>query len=265
MARQRVDKLVVDRGLVPTREKARRLILAGEVLVDDTPVSKPGTLVAGDASLRLRNEPKPYVGRGGEKLAGALQTFGLDVEGIHALDVGASTGGFTDCLLQHGAAKVTALDVGRGQLHWKLQSDPRVRAIEEVNARYLTRSELDESFALITVDVSFISLEKILPALIPLLAEHGQILALVKPQFELSRAAVGRGGIVREPERHFEAIQRIAGAARTLELAVSGVAASPVAGAAGNREFFLLMSMRPETSLPEDGLERQARIACALE
>ncbi len=161
MGRQRVDKLVVERGMVPTREKARRLILAGEVLVDDAPVDKPGTLVPDDAELRLRNPPKPYVGRGGEKLAGALDVLELDVSGLHVLDVGASTGGFTDCLLQRGAAEVTALDVGRAQLDWKLYSDERVHVIEGVNARYIQPDDFTNSrLILLSCDMDKWSLER---------------------------------------------------------------------------------------------------------
>ncbi len=241
MGRQRVDKLVVERGIVPTREKARRLILAGEVLVDDMPVDKPGTLVPDDAQLRLRNPPKPYVGRGGEKLEGALDGLALDVSGLHVLDVGASTGGFTDCLLQGGASEVTALDVGRGQLDWKLYSDERVHVIEDVNARYLGPDDFPEPFALIVVDVSFISLTKVLPALVSILKPGGHILMLVKPQFELSPVEIERGGLVRDSRKHDKAIAAVKKAATELALSVLEVVASPITGAAGNQEFFLLV------------------------
>lgn len=241
MGRQRVDKLVVERGIVPSREKAKRLILAGELLVDDAPVDKPGTLVADDAELRLRNPPKPYVGRGGEKLEGALDALGLDVSGVHVLDVGASTGGFTDCLLQRGASEVTALDVGRAQLDWKLYSDARVHVIEEVNARYLEPGDFSEPFELIVVDVSFISLTKLLPALVSILVPGGQILMLVKPQFELSAAEIERGGVVRDPLKHDQAIAAVKKAATALALSVRDVVPSPITGAAGNQEFFLLV------------------------
>jgi 23S rRNA (cytidine1920-2'-O)/16S rRNA (cytidine1409-2'-O)-methyltransferase len=241
MGRQRVDKLVVQRGIVPTREKARRLILAGEVLVNDAPVDKPGALVADDARLRLRNPPRPYVGRGGEKLEGALEAFALDVTGAHVLDVGASTGGFTDCLLQRGASEVTALDVGRAQLDWKLYSDARVHVIDNVNARYLTPGDFAEPFELIVVDVSFISLTKVLPALVSVLKPGGHILMLVKPQFELSPAEIERGGVVRDPLKHRQAIAAVKNAAGDLGLLVLDVVASPITGAAGNQEFFLLV------------------------
>lgn len=238
-ARERIDKLCVTRGLVPTREKARRLVIAGEILVNNVPVDKPGTLVSEDAELRLKNPPKPYVGRGGEKLEGALDAFDIDVRGVHALDVGASTGGFTDCLLHRGASRVTALDVGKGQLNWKLYSDPRVHVIENVNARYLSPAEFDEPFSLVTVDVSFISLTKVLPALVPLLAPSGSIVMLVKPQFELSRREVERGGLVRDPDKHRKAVESVSRACRELGLAIRGSVPSPVRGASGNQEFFL--------------------------
>jgi 23S rRNA (cytidine1920-2'-O)/16S rRNA (cytidine1409-2'-O)-methyltransferase len=241
MGRQRVDKLVVERGLVPTREKARRLILAGEVLVDDTPVDKCGTLVNEGSTLRLRHPPKPYVGRGGEKLAGALAALAFDVSGLHVLDVGASTGGFTDCLLQHGAAEVTALDVGRGQLHWKLYSDERVHVIEDVNARHIQPGDFDEPFALVVVDVSFISLTKVLPALVSILEPKGHILMLVKPQFELSPEEVERGGVIRDSKKHDKAVASVKAKAGELELSVLTVTPSPITGAAGNQEFFLLV------------------------
>lgn len=246
MGRQRVDRLVVERGLVPSREKARRLILAGEVLVDDVPVDKPGTLVSDDARLRLRTPPKPYVGRGGEKLEGALEALGLDVAGMHVLDVGASTGGFTDCLLQRGASDVTALDVGRGQLDWKLYSDERVHVVEEVNARYLDSESFPEPFELIVVDVSFISLTKVLPALVSALKPGGRILMLVKPQFELSRAEIEAGGLVRDPDKHEKAISSVEKTATGLRLSTLACVPSPITGATGNQEFFLLVESDDE-------------------
>lgn len=241
MGRQRVDKLVVERGMVPTREKARRLILAGEVLVDETPVDKPGTLVAENAELRLRHPPKPFVGRGGEKLAGALDELELDVSGLHVLDVGASTGGFTDCLLQRGAAEVTALDVGRGQLDWKLYSDERVHVVEDVNARHLKREDFAETFVLIVADVSFISLTKVLPALASVLRPGGRVLMLVKPQFELSPQEIERGGLVHDAAKHEKAIASVRAKAAELRLTALAVVPSPITGASGNQEFFLLV------------------------
>jgi 23S rRNA (cytidine1920-2'-O)/16S rRNA (cytidine1409-2'-O)-methyltransferase len=238
-----VDRLVVERGLVSSREKARRLILAGEVLVNDSRVDKPGTLVSDTASIRLRTAPKPYVGRGGEKLEGALDAVGLDVTGMRAIDIGSSTGGFTDCLLQRGAAHVTAVDVGRGQLDWKLASDPRVLVMDGVNARYLKPSDFAEPFEpfdIATVDVSFISLTKILPAVAGLLRRESYLFALVKPQFELEPRDIEKGGLVTSPERRFAAVQRVLRAALACGLAPSDVIASPIAGASGNQEFFVV-------------------------
>jgi 23S rRNA (cytidine1920-2'-O)/16S rRNA (cytidine1409-2'-O)-methyltransferase len=265
MGRRRVDKLVVERGLSPTREKARRIILAGGLLVDERPVDKPGALVPEEATLRLRHPPKPFVGRGGEKLAGALDAFDLDPTGLRILDVGASTGGFTDCLLQRGAAAVTALDVGRGQLDWKLYSDPRVRVIEDVNARYLKPTDFPEPFDLVTVDVSFISLAKILPALAPLIRNEGLLLALVKPQFELGPEAVERGGIVRSPARHLEAIESAAAAALKEHLELLEVTASAITGASGNQEYFVLARKGGKPGREAAEWTRRARRACGME
>jgi len=238
--RSRVDKLVVERGLADSREKARRLILAGDVLVDEAPVDKPGSMVRADAEIRLRRPQKSFVGRGGEKLRGAIDALGLDPSGLRVLDVGASTGGFTDCLLQRGALAVTALDVGKGQLDWKLYSDPRVLVIEGVNARYLDPRDFPEPFDLATLDLSFISLTKVLPAIVPLVKPQGMLLMLVKPQFELSPSDIERGGLVRDEGKHREAIASVARAAEGLGLRVEGVVPSPIRGATGNQEYFLL-------------------------
>ena len=238
--RSRVDKLVVERGLADSREKARRLILAGDVLVDEAPVDKPGSMVRADAEIRLRRPQKSFVGRGGEKLRGAIDALGLDPSGLRVLDVGASTGGFTDCLLQRGALAVTALDVGKGQLDWKLYSDPRVLVIEGVNARYLDPRDFPEPFDLATLDLSFISLTKVLPAIVPLVKPEGMLLMLVKPQFELSPSDIERGGLVRDEGKHREAIASVARAAEGLGLRVEGVVPSPIRGATGNQEYFLL-------------------------
>jgi len=238
--RSRVDKLVVERGLADSREKARRLILAGEVLVDEALVDKPGSMVRTNAEIRLRRPLKNFVGRGGEKLQGALDGLGVDPAGLSVLDVGASTGGFTDCLLQRGARAVTALDVGKGQLDWKLYSDPRVRVVEGVNARYLDPEDFPEPFDLATLDLAFISLAKVLPAIIPLVKPEGILLMLVKPQFELSPSDIERGGLVRDEGKHREAIASVRRAAEDLGLRVDGVVPSRVRGAAGNQEYFLL-------------------------
>jgi 23S rRNA (cytidine1920-2'-O)/16S rRNA (cytidine1409-2'-O)-methyltransferase len=238
--RSRVDKLVVERGLAESREKARRLILAGEVLVDEAPVDKPGSLVRMDADIRLRRPQKSFVGRGGEKLQGALDAFHLDPSGLRVLDVGASTGGFTDCLLQKGAAAVTALDVGKGQLDWKLYSDPRVRVIEGVNARYLDPKDFPEPFDFATIDLSFISLTKVLPAVAPLVKPGAMLLMLVKPQFELRPEDIERGGLVRDESKHREAIASVSESAEKSALRVIGVVPAVIRGASGNQEYFLL-------------------------
>jgi 23S rRNA (cytidine1920-2'-O)/16S rRNA (cytidine1409-2'-O)-methyltransferase len=235
----RLDRLLVDRGLAPSRERAHRLILAGEVLVGDRPATKPGSVVAADAPLRLRARASAYVSRGGEKLAGALDTFGLDVTGMVALDVGASTGGFTDCLLRRGARRVVALDVGYGQLAWALRQDPRVVVLERTNARHLEPSALPEPPELVTVDLSFISLTLVLPALAAALRPGGAVVALVKPQFEAGRGQVGKGGVVRDPAVRAAAVARIRAAAAGLGLRVRGEAESVVPGPKGNREVFL--------------------------
>jgi 23S rRNA (cytidine1920-2'-O)/16S rRNA (cytidine1409-2'-O)-methyltransferase len=241
----RLDQLLVARGLVATRERARALILAGDVLVNGQPVTKAGTGVDKSAVIALKQPDHPWVGRGGLKLAHALEVFHLDVNGQAVLDIGASTGGFTDVLLARGAARVVALDVGTGQLDWRLRTDARVVVLEGVNARYLTPDLLPaelRQFALVTIDVSFISLELILPVLPPLLAPHGRIVALVKPQFEAGRGDVGKGGIVRDPEVHARAVERVAAAAHRVGLTRLGVEPSPVTGAEGNREFLMLLA-----------------------
>jgi 23S rRNA (cytidine1920-2'-O)/16S rRNA (cytidine1409-2'-O)-methyltransferase len=240
-ARVRVDLVLVDQGLAPSREKARALILAGEVLDGDRPVSKAGELVRADAPLRLRSAPMPYVSRGGLKLAHALAHFSLDVAGRVALDVGASTGGFTDCLLQAGAARVHALDVGHGQLHWKLVSDARVVVHDRINVRHLRPDDLPERGDLAVIDVSFISLRLVLPALLPLLAPRSPVVALVKPQFEVGPARVGKGGIVRDPQARADAVAEVSAAAGALGYEVGSHTESPITGAKGNVEFLLFL------------------------
>ena len=238
----RLDRLLVDLGLAASRERAQRLILAGEVLVGDRPATKPGTMVAADAPLRLRRPPSDYVSRGGEKLAGALDAFGLEVAGQVALDVGASTGGFTDCLLRRGARRVFALDVGYGQLAWTLRQDARVTVLERINARRLEASMLAEAPDLATVDVSFISLALVLPAVAAALQPAGSVVALVKPQFEAGRGQVGKGGVVRGPTVRAAAVARIRDEAQTLGLTVRGESDSVLAGPKGNREVFLWLA-----------------------
>ena len=244
MARARLDQRVVALGLAESRERARALILAGDVLVDGVPVTKAGAPVKDDATVTVRRPDHPWVGRGGIKLAHALDEFGLDVRNATALDIGASTGGFTDVMLQRGAARVVALDVGHGQLDWRLRTDPRVVVLEHVNARHLSPADLPDDvqqFDVVTIDVSFISLRQILPVVPPLLRDGGQVVALVKPQFEAGRDDVGSGGIVRDPRVHDRAIDDVTRAALQIGLTRTGLTPSPIEGAEGNREFFLLM------------------------
>ncbi len=233
----RLDQLLVDRGLVDSREQAKRLILAGKVAVQGVENPKPGQKVNDDVEVTLAEPPK-YVGRGGFKLEGALDYFGISVEGKVGLDIGASTGGFTDCLLQRGAARVYAVDVGTNQLAWKLRQDERVVAREKFNARHLTPDDLPEKVDLVVTDVSFISLTLILGPAFNVLKEDGDIVCLIKPQFELKREQIGKGGIVRDPELHEQAVEKIRHFV-TMELtkAWQGVTPSPIAGTDGNREF----------------------------
>ena len=235
--KQRLDQLMVQRGLAESREKAQRLVLAGEVRVAGQVVTKPGHDYAADVEVTVAR-PERFVSRGGEKLEAAFGAFALDVTGKICVDIGASTGGFTDCLLQHGAARVYAVDVGRGQLHWRLQNDPRVVVMDEVNARFLRPGQLTETPALVTVDASFISLTLLLPAVKELLAPGGEIVTLIKPQFEAGRAEVGKGGVVRDPRLRQQVIERVREfGERTLGLNWCGVCESPLHGPAGNVEF----------------------------
>ena len=242
--KSRLDLLVVERGLAESREKARALILAGAVLVEGRPVAKAGTLVSGDAAVEVVAGAQ-YASRGGEKLAGALAAFQIDVAGLVAIDVGASTGGFTDCLLRNGAVRVYAIDVGYGLIDYRLRQDPRVSVLERVNIRYL--ESLPEKADVATIDGSFISLEKVMPAVTKLLKAGGRIVALVKPQFQAKRQEVGKRGVVRDPQVHAAVLGRHVawGAAQGLRLL--GLAMSPLLGPAGNKEFFVLWSV-PEAT-----------------
>jgi len=235
----RLDVVLVERGLAPSRERARALILAGQVTVDGQVVSKAGAPVAADARVELSTPDHPYVGRGGVKLAGALDAFAIDPRGRRALDVGASTGGFTDVLLQRGAESVIALDVGRGQLDWRLRTDARVLVREGVNARALTTADVPHQVTLVTIDVAFISLRHILPALPAFLDPAADVVALVKPQFEAGRDEVGKHGIVSDGAVHDAVIARVTEAAAACGLARVGMTPSPITGATGNQEFFL--------------------------
>ena len=229
---------MVDREMVESRVKAQSLIIAGEVMVNGNKVTKPGTALPTDATLSLKERP-PYVGRGGIKLDHALREFRVDPVGLTVLDVGASTGGFTDCLLQRGAKRVYALDVGRGQLSYALRQDPRVVVMEKVNAHYTF--SLPEKVAIATIDVSFISVTKVLPNALPHLKEGGVIVALVKPQFEAMYREVGKGGVIRDPQIHARVLGRVILWATEAGIRLRSLTPSPILGAAGNREFFLLL------------------------
>jgi 23S rRNA (cytidine1920-2'-O)/16S rRNA (cytidine1409-2'-O)-methyltransferase len=240
--KQRLDTLLVEKGLVESREKARALILAGQVDVEGHGAAKAGTMVPIDAAIRLTGPDHPWVSRGGIKLAHALETFAIDATGAIVLDIGASTGGFTDVWLQRGARQVIALDVGHSQLHWKMRSDPRVTVIENTNARYLEPGDLPEMDAPITrvsIDVSFISLRHIFPVLPALIAAGSEIVALVKPQFEAGRQDVGKGGLVQDPDVHARVVAEATAAAAEVGLRRIAVVDSPITGAEGNREFLL--------------------------
>ncbi|HAD03579.1 MAG: hemolysin [Desulfuromonadales bacterium GWD2_61_12] len=253
MSRERLDKLLVDRGLVPSRERGRALILAGKVVVNDHCLDKPGLQVQVDAEIRLKGEDIPYVSRGGLKLAAALAAFPVTVSGRVAIDVGASTGGFTDCLLQHGATRVFAVDVGYGQLAWRLQQDPRVVNIERTNIRtFDARAFAGVIPDLAVIDASFISLGIVLPATLALLPVGAEIIALIKPQFEVGRGNVGKGGVVRDVAVQQQVVEKISQLAADLLCQVGGIVESPLLGPKGNREFliYLRKNAATSTSLP---------------
>jgi 23S rRNA (cytidine1920-2'-O)/16S rRNA (cytidine1409-2'-O)-methyltransferase len=251
----RVDILLVERGLVPSRERARALIIAGRVLVREQKVVKPGTVVAGDAAIRLLGEDQPYVSRGGLKLAGALEHWKIAVSGRACLDVGTSTGGFTDCLLQHGAASVTCVDTGFGQIAMKLRNDARVRLLERTNARFLEAGALSaetgrSELTLLAMDVSFISATLLLEPVLAAAPGLVEAVILVKPQFEAGRVHVGKGGIVRDPEAHQQAIDKVAACVRELGWEVVETIPSPITGMEGNKEF-LLYARQPQLEPPQ--------------
>lgn len=243
MAKQkdRLDKLLMERGMFRSRQRARSMIMAGKVLVNQQPVDKPGTLIPKDADIVLRGEEIPFVSRGGVKLQAALKHNSFDVRGMECLDIGASTGGFTDCLLQHGAKCVFAVDVGYGQLAWKLRNDPRVIAIERANIRYLEKEAIPHRVDLATVDVSFISLRIVVPAVLKFLRDASVIFALIKPQFEVGKELVGKGGIVRDPALHQAVIEELSAFFRQIHLKCQTVIPSPVLGAKGNKEFIMFL------------------------
>ncbi len=241
MSRQRADLLLVERGYFASREQARAAILAGEVKVGDRRIEKAGQLVEQDAPLEVAARRR-FVSRGGDKLLGALETFGIDVDGVRAVDVGASTGGFTDCLLQRGAASVLAIDVGYGQLAWSLRIDPRVTVMERTNIRNVQAQSVGAPFDLAVADVSFISLGLILPVLASLIGPSGDILVLVKPQFEAGKGRVGKRGVVRDPEVHRQVLESVVGAVADAGLVPRGAAWSPIKGPEGNIEFWVWAS-----------------------
>lgn len=239
MGRKRLDQRMVEEGLVESRERAKGLILAGQVRVGGRRMDKAGALVDPDAPVEVVGPDHPFVSRGGVKLQGALDTFMIQVRGKICLDVGAGTGGFTDCLLQAGAARVYAVDVGYGQFHARLRGDPRVVLLERINIRYLTRKLLPELASLVVIDVAFISLTFVLPVILRFLTPQGEVVALIKPQFEVGKGEVGKGGVVRDPEKHRRVIRRVAEAAIRLGMVVRGLSLSPIPGPRGNREFFI--------------------------
>ncbi len=242
--KERLDKLLVQRGMVISRERARALILAGKVIVDDHRVDKAGAQVLLDADLRLKGEDIPYVSRGGLKLEKAIQEFNLAIKDKIAIDVGASTGGFSDCLLQHGAQKIYAVDVGYGQLAWTLREDLRVVNLERCNIRHLQPDQLDDIPTLAVIDASFISLTKVLPNTLYLLSDKAEIIALIKPQFEVGKGQVGKGGVVKDREQHNLVVEQICNLAIELNCLVLGVVESPILGPKGNREFLLYLQKK---------------------
>ncbi|HEU5315718.1 MAG TPA: TlyA family RNA methyltransferase [Chloroflexota bacterium] len=256
--RQRLDLALVDRGLEASRERARALIVAGEVAVNGQRVTAPSTLVLPDADIAVGKQ-LPYVSRGGLKLAHALDTFHLDPTGRVCLDAGASTGGFTDVLLQRGAARVYAVDVGKGQLAWTLRTDPRVVVMEGINARHLTPGQLPEPASLVVADLAFISLRLVLTALTTVMADQADLVALVKPQFEAGASDVGKGGVVRNPDVHRRVLLEVIAAAQQLGLPLAGLTPSPIRGQAGNVEFLMWAARRPAALL-----DPQRAVAAAL-
>lgn len=248
MRRERIDKLLVERGLAESRTKAQAMVMAGVVLVNEQRVEKPSDQFVPDVQIRIKHADDPtsrYVGRGGLKLEAALREFEIDVRGLVCLDVGASTGGFTDCLLQNGAAKVFAIDVGHNQIDWKLRNDPRVEVREGVNARYLQPQDFPVRFDLVVIDVSFISSTKILSSVVTLLQPHASMVVLIKPQFEVGRGEVGSGGIVRDQEKRLNAIKNVHEFAASLGLKTEKTMESPITGAEGNIEYLAHYSYHP--------------------
>ncbi len=243
-SKERIDQLLVDRGLADSRASALSLVMSGLVIADGEKISKAGSMVEKTAEIRLTGKVIPYVGRGGIKLEAALDSFFINPKGMTAMDVGASTGGFTDCLLKRGARKVYAIDVGYGLLAWSLRTDPRVVILERKNIREMKREEIGEEIDIATVDLSFISLKKAIPKVLSFLRDGGIMLALIKPQFEVEKGEVGRGGIIREEEKREGVVEDMISFTRGLGLIVAGVTASPILGRKGNKEYFICLRKR---------------------
>lgn len=243
---ERLDKLLVEKGLVQSRERAKAIILAGMVVVEDRVVDKAGTLVEHNSRIRVKGRDHSYVSRGGPKLEEALRAFQVDPAGKVAMDIGASTGGFTDCLLQKGAKKVYAVDVGYGQLAWRLRQDPRVVNLERRNIRYVKPEDIGEKVDLAVIDTSFISVEKFLPNVLQMVREGGWIVALLKPQFEVGKGEVGKGGVVRDKRKHQQVLDRVSRFSESIGLKVRGTMESPLLGPKGNREFFIYLEKVPK-------------------
>jgi 23S rRNA (cytidine1920-2'-O)/16S rRNA (cytidine1409-2'-O)-methyltransferase len=244
--KERIDKLLVERQLADSRTKAQALIMSGIVLVDDRRVDKPSECFESSSTIRLKGgaAENRYVSRGGLKLEAALREFSVDPTGWNCIDIGSSTGGFTDCLLQHGAESVVAVDAGTNQLVWKLRSDPRIKVRENTNARFLKPQDFASPFDLAVIDASFISLTKLMPAVVPLVREGGLLIALIKPQFEVGKGEVGKGGIVRDPQQHERVVREVNQCAASLGLQVKGLIDSPILGAEGNKEFLACYERR---------------------
>ena len=242
MVKMRLDAFLLEQGYFPSREKARSAIMEGRILVNERKVEKAGFPVTEDVSIRVLGDDLPYVSRGGLKLEKAIMVFKIDLTNCIIADIGASTGGFTHCALENGANKVYAVDVGYGQLAWSLRQDPRVIVLEKTNARYLTKDQIVDALDYVTMDVSFISLRKIIPTLLPLLKETGKIIALIKPQFEAGKEKIGKNGVVRDPKIHQEVIENILDFAATFDLSVEGIDYSPITGPKGNIEYLILLA-----------------------
>ncbi|BCB97189.1 TlyA family rRNA (cytidine-2'-O)-methyltransferase [Dissulfurispira thermophila] len=242
--KSRLDKILVDRGIVQSRERAQALIMEGRIFVEGIPITKSGVMVEDSAAIEVRGEDIHYVSRGGIKLEAAIKHFNISMEEKIAMDIGSSTGGFTDCMLQHGVKKVYCIDVGYGQLAWKLRNDPRVILIERTNIRYLGREKIPDEIDIATVDVSFISLIKVIPNVLEFMKENGEIIALIKPQFEVGKGEVGKGGIVKDETKRLKTVERVRENLESLGLQTIGVMQSPISGQKGNIEYFIYMKLK---------------------